>query len=161
MNSVILIGNLTKDPELRYSGENPICRFTLAVNDRRRGPNGDWVDDPSFIPIVVFGKQAENCDKFLEKGRKCAVNGKIKTGSYEKQDGTKVYTTDVIANNVEFLNANGAGQNSWPPQNGYQKQEKYVSRKQYEEEKQQGMFPDPYNEPPNGFQKIKDDDIPF
>ena len=106
MNQVVLIGNITKDPEVRYStGNNPtaICRFILAVNDKKKNPQtGQYEDNPSFIPIVVFGKQAENCEKFLSKGKKCAVSGRIQTGSYEK-NGQKVYTTDVIANNVEFL----------------------------------------------------------
>lgn len=155
MNSVILIGNLTKDPELRYNGENPICRFTLAVNDRKK-QGSEWVDDPSFIPIVVFGRVAENCDRFLSKGRKVAVSGRIKTGSYTKQDGTKVYTTDVIANGVEFLNTNEAKSTPVPRQ----EEPQYVTRQQYQEERQQGMFTDPYKEPPNGFAKI-DEDIPF
>ena len=106
MNQVNLIGNLTRDPETRYStGQNQtaVCRFTIAVNDRRKNQNGEWEDNPSLIPIVVFGKKAENCDKYIGKGSKVAVNGKIETGSYVNKDGQKVYTTDVIANEVEFL----------------------------------------------------------
>lgn len=103
MNIVMLIGNLTKDPEYRESGVG-VCRFTVAVNDRRKNPQTqEWEDSPSFIPVVVFGKQAQNCETYLTKGSKVAINGKIQTGSYEK-DGKKVYTTDVIANSVEFLN---------------------------------------------------------
>lgn len=104
MNQVNLIGNLTKDVDLRYTtSQTAIARFTLAVNDRRKNPQtGAWEDNPSFIPVVVFGKQAENADKFLSKGSKAGVTGRIQTGSYEK-DGRKVYTTDVIATNVEFL----------------------------------------------------------
>lgn len=102
MNQVMLIGNLTRDPEYRENG-NGICRFTLAVNDRRKNPQTqEWEDSPSFIPVVVFGKQAQNCEKFLVKGNKVAIIGKIQTGSYEK-DGKTIHTTDVIANNVEFL----------------------------------------------------------
>ena len=106
MNQVMLIGNLTKDPEVRYStGQNQtaICRFTVAVNDRRKNQNGEWEDNPSFIPIVVFGKKAENCDKYLGKGSKVGITGKIETGSYVNKDGQTIYTTDVIANEVEFL----------------------------------------------------------
>ena len=110
MNSVVLIGNLTRDPELRYStgaSQTAICRFTVAVNDRRRNPQTqEWEDNASFIPIVVFGKTAENCEKYLAKGRKVAVNGRIQTGSYVNKDGNKVYTTEVIASNVEFLGGN-------------------------------------------------------
>ena len=100
MNNVNLIGNLTKDPEVRYSTgaeSTAICRFTLAVSEGY----GDK-QKTSYIPIVVFGKSGENCEKYLKKGSKCAVNGRIQTGSYEGKNG-KVYTTDVIANNVEFL----------------------------------------------------------
>ena len=100
MNNVILIGNLTKDPDVRYTTSNdPMCvaRFNLAINtgygDKQR------TDYPS---IVVFGKQAENCERFLAKGSKVCVQGKLQTGSYEK-DGHKVYTTDVEAERVEFL----------------------------------------------------------
>lgn len=101
MNTVQLIGNLARDPELRYStGQNQmaICRFTIAVND-----GFGEKQKTSFIRIVTFGKQAESCDRYLKKGRKVAVTGKIQTGSYEDKDGKKVYTTDVVANQVEFL----------------------------------------------------------
>ena len=94
MNKTILIGRLTKDPELK-GNDKVYTRFTLAVD--RVGSEG-----ADFIPIVVFGKQAENAVKYLVKGRKVAVEGRINTGSYEK-DGKKVYTTDVIAERVEFL----------------------------------------------------------
>lgn len=106
MNQVNLIGNLTKDVELRYTtNQNAIARFTLAVNDRRKNPQtGEWEDNPSFIPVVVFGKQAENAERFLSKGSKAGVTGRIQTGSYEK-DGQRIYTTDVIATNVEYLNS--------------------------------------------------------
>lgn len=99
MNSVILIGNLTRDPELRYTEakQMPICKFTIAVND-----SFGKESEPSFIPVTVFGKQAESCERFLYKGSKCAVKGRIKTGSYEGKNG-KVNTTEVIADQVEFL----------------------------------------------------------
>ena len=96
MNQVVLIGNLTKDPEYRETG-NGVCKFSLAVTDGY-GDN----EYTSFIPVVVFGKQAQNCQTYLAKGSKACVLGRIQTGSYEK-DGRKIYTTDVIANRVEFL----------------------------------------------------------
>lgn len=110
MNSVILIGNITRDPELRYStgmNQTAICRFTVAVNDGY----GDK-QRTSFIPIVVFGKQAENCDRYLAKGRKVAVNGRIQTGSYTNKEGQRVYTTDVIAEEIEFAESKGSGSGS-------------------------------------------------
>ena len=102
MNTVTLIGNLSKDVEVRWStGEKQtaIGRFSLAVNDGYGNRQ-----KTSFINIVTFGKTAENCEKYLEKGSKCAVRGHIQTGSYEGKNG-KVYTTDVIADEVEFLGA--------------------------------------------------------
>lgn len=102
MNQVILIGRLTKDPELVYtpSNQTAVTHFSIAVD--RHGTQGrDRQTD--FIRITVFGKQAENCDRYLSKGRQVAINGRIQTGSYKNREGQTVYTTDVIANNVEFL----------------------------------------------------------
>lgn len=106
MNNVVLIGRLTKDPELSYGGQNrdiAVCRFTLAV-DR---PTQDKAAD--FIRIVVFRKQAETAHQYLAKGRQCAVEGRIQTGSYKDREGKTVYTTDVVANRVQFLGSNGSG----------------------------------------------------
>lgn len=100
MNIVALIGNLTRDVELRYTtDQKPIARFSIAVNDGYGEQKRT-----SYIPIVVFGKQAENADRYLSKGSKVAVNGRIQTGSYEKE-GRTIYTTDIIASNIEFLSA--------------------------------------------------------
>ena len=100
MNNVILIGRLTKDPELSYTqSQTALCKFTIAVD--RQSKEEKTAD---FIRIVVWGKQAENCGRYLYKGKQCAVNGRIQTGSYkDNKSGNTVYTTDVIANNVEFL----------------------------------------------------------
>ena len=101
MNRVELIGRLTRDPELRYSSNNNAnCRFTLAVNRTFQSQNGEQGTD--FISIVVFNKQAENVKKYVAKGSLVAVTGRIQTGSYEK-DGRTIYTTDVVADNVQFL----------------------------------------------------------
>lgn len=99
MNNVVLIGRLVNDPELSYTPNNQtaVCRFTLAVNRMRKEDGAD------FIRITVWGKQAENCDRYLLKGRQVAVHGRIQTGSYTNRDGAKVYTTEVVANSVEFL----------------------------------------------------------
>lgn len=94
------IGNLTRDPELKYSNganQTAVCRFSVAIND---GYGEKQTTD--YINIVTFGKTAENCDRFLRKGNKVAIQGRIKTGSYER-DGKKVYTTDVIGDRIEFL----------------------------------------------------------
>jgi len=99
MNSVILIGNLTADPVTRQTASGPVCNFAIAVNRPTR--NGESAAD--FPRIVVFGKQAENCARFLSKGRKVGIEGEIRTGSYKDRDGRTVYTTDVVAHRVEFL----------------------------------------------------------
>ncbi len=102
MNKTILIGNLSKDPELATTnGGVSVCRFTLAV--QRRFQNADGERDADFINIVVWRGQAENCHKFLKKGSKCAVVGRIQISSYEAQDGTKRYVTEVVADEVEFV----------------------------------------------------------
>ncbi|MBR5250753.1 MAG: single-stranded DNA-binding protein [Clostridia bacterium] len=109
MNKVVLIGRLTKDPDLRNVGNNvSVCRFTLAVDRPYRSANGNEAT-ADFFNIVVWRAQAENCGKYLQKGRQCAVIGRIENRSYEK-DGEKHYVTEIIAENVEFLggaNANG------------------------------------------------------
>ena len=106
MNCVTLVGRLTRDPELRYTAgtQMPVASFTLAVDRNVSRANADpSTPTADFIRIVVFGKQAENCSTYLSKGREAAVQGRIQTGSYTKQDGTKVYTTDVVADRVEFI----------------------------------------------------------
>lgn len=108
MNKVILIGRLTRDPEIRYSnGENAlaIARFTLAV-DRRFNRREDQTAD--FITCKAFGKQAEFAERFLRQGIKVAACGRIETGSYTNRDGQKVYTTEVILDEVEFAESKAA-----------------------------------------------------
>lgn len=101
MNQVALIGRTTKDPEVRYTQDGmAIARFTLAIDRIAKQGEEKKAD---FISIVAFGKTAENCEKYLLKGKKTAVEGRIQTGSYENKEGNKVYTTDVIANRVEFI----------------------------------------------------------
>ena len=102
MNNVILIGRLTRDPEVKYTGNNmAIARFSVAI-DRGKDKDGNsrGADYPN---VAVFGKQAENCEKYLAKGRLVAIQGHLQTGSYDDKDGKKVYTTDVVADRVKFL----------------------------------------------------------
>lgn len=147
MNNVVLIGRLTKDPEIRYipESQNAVATFTLAV-DRPFSKE----KQADFIRIVVFGKQAENCERFLTKGRLVGVQGRIQTGSYKTQTGETRYTTDVVADRVEFLGSKDGG--SGAPAGGYGG----------------GFTPDPAPKPtamggiPEGFQALEDDDdIPF
>jgi len=107
MNKVILMGRLTRDPEVRYSqGANSlaIARYTLAV-DRRFRREGEATAD--FIGCVAFGKQAEFAERYLRQGVKIAVTGRIQTGSYTNRDGQKVYTTDVVVEEQEFAESKG------------------------------------------------------
>lgn len=102
MNNVVLIGRLTKDPQLRYtSGNNTaVASFTIAIDRPSRQGEQKQADFPR---IIVFGRQAESCEKYLEKGMRVGVSGRIQTGSFQNQKGDTVYTTDVVANRVEFL----------------------------------------------------------
>ena len=97
MNQVILIGRLTKDPEVRYSGEGTaVGRYCLAVDRRSKK------DETDFINCVTFGKSAEFAEKYLTKGMKIAIRGRIQTGSYKNKDGKTAYTTDVVVDDHEF-----------------------------------------------------------
>ncbi len=110
MNNVVLIGRLTKDPETRFiSGSGmQVTQFTLAVNkdlskDKKQQFESEGKPTADFIRIVAWGKQAENCSRYLSKGRRVAINGSISTSSYKDDNGETRYSTDVMARNVEFL----------------------------------------------------------
>ena len=116
MNRVILMGRLTRNPDIRYSqsGDNmAIARFTLAVDRRgRKSENGSDQQTADFISCVCFGKTAEFADKYLRQGTKIAVTGRIQTGSYTNRDGQKVYTTDVVIEECEFAESKNAAAGS-------------------------------------------------
>ena len=141
MNSVSLIGRLTRDPEVRYgaASQTAVAKFTLAVN-RPFAKEGE--QDADFIGITCFGKTAELVERYMGKGRLVGVTGRIQTGSYEK-DGRKVYTTDVIADRVEFLDRGNGSSES------------------YSQPDTSTPFDDPADQIPAGFAKLTDDDIPF
>lgn len=114
MNKVILMGRLTKDPDVRWTqGQNQTCvaRYTLAVDRRVKSQDGQQNAD--FISMVSFGSQAEFIEKYIKKGTKIVISGHIQTGSYTNKDGVKVYTTDVITESVEFAESKkAAGENA-------------------------------------------------
>lgn len=111
MNKVILMGRLTKDPEVRYNNAgNCVASWSLAV-DRRFKRDGDE-QTADFIRCVAFGKTAEFIEKYARKGTKFVVEGRIQTGSYTNSDGNKVYTTDVVVEQVEFAESKGSGSNN-------------------------------------------------
>lgn len=126
MNKVILMGRLTRDPEVRYSqGNDSMCiaRYTLAVDRRQKQQDGRQSAD--FIGCVVFGKAAEFAEKYFRQGTKIVITGRIQTGSYTNRDGQKVYTTDIVVEDQEFAESkaaaaehtgnNTAGQQAAPP----------------------------------------------
>ncbi len=112
MNKVVLIGRLTKDPELKYTpGDGTaICRITVAVARAFKK------DETDFINCVAFGKTGETIAQYFTKGRQIALAGNIRTGSYQAQDGTKMYTTNVIIENFEFVGNNNVNNQSWSEQ---------------------------------------------
>ncbi|MDD6570761.1 MAG: single-stranded DNA-binding protein [Thermoflexaceae bacterium] len=116
MNKVILMGRLTRDPEIRYSqGERSmaIARFTLAVDRRRRNSdNGNNDQTADFITCVAFDRQAEFAEKYLHQGTKMLVTGRIQTGSYTNKDGQRVYTTEVMVEELEFAESKASSENS-------------------------------------------------
>lgn len=115
MNKVILIGRLTRDPDIRYTqGENSmaVARYTLAVDRRMRRDGGDGQQTADFIGCIAFGKSAEFAEKYLHQGTKLAVIGRIQTGSYTNKDGQRVYTTDVVVEEQEFAESKNAQKSS-------------------------------------------------
>ena len=124
MNSVMLIGRLTRDQEVRYTSgsQMAVANFTLAIDRPVRQGEERKADFPR---VVVFGRQAETCEKYLAKGRLVAVEGRIQTGSYQNRNGDTVYTTDVVASRVEFLEwgdrpSGGQSRGGYQQNNGYQ-----------------------------------------
>ncbi len=111
MNKVYLIGNLTRDPEMRATSTGvSVCNFSIAVNRRFRNQNG--VQETDFFNIVAWRQLGELCGKYLSKGRKVAIAGSIQTRTYEAQDGTKRNAFDIVADDVEFLSPSGSGTSS-------------------------------------------------
>lgn len=116
MNKVELVGRLTRDPEVRYTtGEsaNAIARFSVAVNRRFKNAEGNY--DVDFINCVAFGKSAEFIEKYFKKGMAIGLTGRIQTGSYTNKDGVKVYTTDVVVEESEFVESKNGGSATGTP----------------------------------------------
>ena len=124
MNKVILMGRLTRDPDIRYSqgdSTNAVARYSLAVDRNVSRNNAGDQPTADFINCVAFGRSAEFAEKYLKKGTKVALTGRIQTGSYTNKDGQKVYTTDIVAEDIEFAeskNAQGGNGGSFAPADG-------------------------------------------
>lgn len=142
MNRAMIIGNLTKDPELKATGSGiPVCTFTVAVR-KRFASRDSQTRDADFIPVVVWRVQAENCAKYLHKGSQAAVCGSIQTRSYDAADGTKRFVTEIVADEVQFL-SRPAGSNDTGDTNPVSTTE---------------SAPLPFGE---NMQTVDDDEIPF
>ena len=108
LNRAIIAGNLARDPDVRYTvNKKAYTRFTVAVNYRYKDANGEYKDSADYIPVIVWGAQAESCGKYLKKGSPVLVEGRIQTGSYDAKDGTKRYTTRVKASRVPAASHQG------------------------------------------------------
>ncbi|MDD6878811.1 MAG: single-stranded DNA-binding protein [bacterium] len=158
MNKVFLIGRLTRDPELRYTSNNtPVATFSLAVNRNYSNQNGEREAD--FINIVVWRKQAENVKNYIKQGSQIAIDGRIQTRSYDGEDGKKRYITEVIADNVQFLDTKSNNNTS-----NYNNSSNEVSYQTPESFSQQPISTDVTSDPFADFGssiEISDDELPF
>ena len=118
INRVVLLGNLTKDPELRHTPSGTaVCSLRLAVNTRRKdGATGEWTEKPNYFDITVWGNQGENCAQYLAKGRPVAIDGRLEWREWDAQDGTKRQAVEIIADSVQFLGSRGEGEGGGQPQ---------------------------------------------
>ena len=108
INRVVLVGNLTKDPELRNTPNGTsICKLRIAVNTRRKDESGQWTDKPNYFDVTVWGNQGESCAQYLSKGRPVGVDGRLEWREWEAQDGSKRQAVEVIADTVQFLGGKG------------------------------------------------------
>lgn len=153
MNNVNLIGRLTKDPDLKYlpNGGMAVTKFSIAVDkqlsrEKKQEMESKGQPTADFINIVVWGKQGENCANYLKKGRNVAIQGRIQTGSYTADDGTKKYTTDVVAEKVQFIDWGGGNQGN-SDSRGYENQSSGVNT--------------PLTDGFHNDDSINDEDIPF
>jgi single-strand DNA-binding protein len=112
INRVVLVGNLTKDPELRHTPSGTaVCKLRLAVNTRQKDQaTGEWGDKPNYFDVTVWGNQGESCAQYLSKGRPVGVDGRLDWREWEAQDGTKRQAVEIIAESVQFLGSRGDGE---------------------------------------------------
>lgn len=164
INSVVLVGRLTKDPELKYTqGGVAVCRFTLAVNRNFKNAAGEQEAD--FINCVTWRKQAENTANYLKKGSLTGIEGRIQTSNFEGKDGKRVFMTEIVADSVQFLEPKSASNNqsNSPQQSG---QTNTPNQQQGGQNRQgttyngaNGQGIDPFNQ--GGPIEVSDDDLPF
>lgn len=155
MNKVFLIGNLTKDPEMRSTQSGvAVCNFTIAVNRRFRNQQTGQ-QETDFLNVVAWRQLAELCSKYLAKGRKVAVTGSIQTRTYEAKDGSKRSTFDIVADEVEFLTQNQQG-----GEHGAQSASNAYTTATHKESGGTAYAPQPHNDF-GGFTRVDDEELPF
>jgi single-strand DNA-binding protein len=116
INRVVLVGNLTRDPELRHTPSGTaVCSLRLAVNTRRKDESGQWTDKPNYFDITVWGQQGENCAQYLAKGRPVAIDGRLEWREWEAQDGAKRQAVEVVAESVQFLGGRQESEGNYVP----------------------------------------------
>ena len=153
MNIVLLTGNLVRDPECSVTGTGmKVARFDLAVN-RNYAKKTDGGQEADFIRVTCFDKRAEFVERYLTKGRKVGVEARVQTGSYQGKDGNTVYTTDFLANNVEFLDSKRDAE-SGGSFGGQFDEPRNPDLKLVSAQSEEKV-------PPNGFEELNDDDMPF
>ncbi len=110
INRVVIVGNLTRDPELRHTASGTaVCSLRVAVNSQRKDQSGQWVDKPNYFDVTVWDKQGENCAQYLAKGRPVAIDGRLDWREWDAQDGTKRQAVEIIADSVQFLGSREDG----------------------------------------------------
>ena len=161
MNKVVLVGRLTRDPEVRYSQGNnatAVARYTVAV-DRRFKRDGEPTAD--FIPCVIFGRSAEFAEKYFHQGMRVSISGRIQTGSYTNKDGQKVYTTDVVVEEQDFAESKAAASSYT---GGYQQQGGYANAPEPQVAPAPTSRPAPSEAVSDGFMTIPEgieEELPF
>ena len=119
INSVVVTGNLTRDPELRHTPSGtPVCKLRIAVNTRRKGGDGNWEDKPNYFDVTVWGAQGENCSTYLVKGRPVAISGRLEWREWQTTDGNKRQAVEIIAETVQFLGSRDGSSGGWRRQRG-------------------------------------------
>lgn len=113
INRVVLVGNLTRDVEMRHTPTGQaVAKLRVAVNSRTKDPAGNWTDKPNYFDVTVWGNQAESCATYLAKGRKCAIDGRLDWREWDAQDGTKRQAVEIIADSVQFLGSQTEGKDN-------------------------------------------------
>lgn len=162
INSVTLVGRLTKNPEIRTTPSGiEVGNFTLAVNRTFTNQQGEREAD--FINCIVFRKQAVNVNQYLSKGKLAGIVGRLQTRSYENKEGKKVFVTEVVCDNVQFLEPKDSqnGSNSYQNGTSYQKGNNYTQNSQSVQQGQNKAKYDQQNNPFNNGSNFNDDDLPF